>query len=156
LPNRRAFETRFPQALGFAERGHRIALVLLDIDYFKRINDSHGHGVGDQVLLALAQTLTTLTRRADLSARLAGDEFAILLADLDAAGVALWYQRLIDHFGGELNALGLSAGQTWLQGAPRDSLNQALARADRALYQAKERGRGQLVFDVPAGEPDAG
>ncbi|MBT9591772.1 MAG: GGDEF domain-containing protein, partial [Thiobacillus sp.] len=98
LPNRRAFETRFPQALGFAERGHHIALVLLDIDYFKRINDSHGHGVGDQVLLALAQTLTVLTRRTDLSARLAGDEFAILLTDLDAAGVALWYQRLIDHF----------------------------------------------------------
>lgn len=162
LPNRRAFETRFPQALGFAERGHRIALVLLDIDYFKRINDSHGHGVGDQVLLALAQTLTTLTRRADLSARLAGDEFAILLTDLDAAGVALWYQRLIDHFSGELNALGLnlqtgiSAGQTWLDGATRDSMNQALARADRALYQAKERGRGQLVFDTPADEKNAG
>ena len=162
LPNRRAFETRFPQALGFAERGHRIALVLLDIDHFKHINDSHGHGVGDQVLLALAQTLKTLTRRADLSARLAGDEFAILLADLDAAGVALWYQRLIDHFGGELNALGLnlqtgiSAGQTWLQGVPRDSMNLALARADRALYQAKERGRAQLVFDTPAGEKNAG
>ncbi|MDP2266093.1 MAG: diguanylate cyclase [Thiobacillus sp.] len=162
LPNRRAFETRFPQALGFAERGHRIALVLLDIDYFKRINDSHGHGVGDQVLLALAQTLTTLTRRADLSARLAGDEFAILLTDLDAAGVALWYQRLIDHFSGELDALGLnlqtgiSAGQTWLDGVTRDSMNQALARADRALYQAKERGRAQLVFDSPPGEPDAG
>ncbi|OYZ27687.1 MAG: GGDEF domain-containing protein [Hydrogenophilales bacterium 16-64-40] len=162
LPNRRAFETRFPQALGFAERGHRIALVLLDIDHFKRINDSHGHGVGDQVLLALAQTLRTLTRRADLAARLAGDEFAILLADLDAAGVALWCQRLIDHFSGELNALGLnqqtgiSAGQTWLQGVPRDSMNQALARADRALYQAKERGRARLVFDAPAGEKNAG
>ena len=162
LPNRRAFETRFPQALGFAERGHRIALVLLDIDYFKRINDSHGHGVGDQVLLALAQTLTTLTRRADLSARLAGDEFAILLSNLDAAGVTLWYQRLIDRFSGELNAFGLnlqtgiSAGQTWLRGAPRDSLNQALARADRALYQAKERGRAQLVFDTTADEKNAG
>ena len=136
--------------------------MLLDIDYFKRINDSHGHGVGDQVLLALAQTLTALTRRADLSTRLAGDEFAILLTDLDAAGVALWYQRLIDHFSGELNALGLnlqtglSAGQTWLPGVTRDSMNQALARADRALYQAKERGRGQLVFDTPAGEKNAG
>lgn len=162
LPNRRAFETRFPQAQGFADRGHHIALVLIDIDYFKRINDTHGHGVGDQVLLALAQTLKALTRRADLAARLAGDEFAILLSDLDAAGVALWYQRLSDHFSGELNALGLnlqtglSAGQTWLEGVTRDSMNQALARADRVLYQAKERGRGQLVFDAPAGEQDAG
>lgn len=162
LPNRRAFETRFPQALGFAERGHRIALVLLDIDYFKRINDSFGHGVGDQVLLALGQTLKTLTRRTDLAARLAGDEFALLLSDLDAAGVALWYQRLADHFSGELNALGLnlqtgiSAGQTWLASIDHDSMNRALARADRALYQAKERGRGQLVLDISAAEKGAG
>ena len=162
LPNRRAFETRFPQALGFAERGHHIALVLLDIDQFKRINDSFGHGVGDQVLLALAQTLKTLTRRADLAVRLAGDEFAILLADLDEAGVTQWYQRLNDHFAGELSAFGLdvqtgiSAGQTWLGGITRDSMNQALARADRALYLAKERGRGQLVSDTSAAENGAG
>ncbi|MBT9567780.1 MAG: diguanylate cyclase [Thiobacillus sp.] len=160
LPNRRAFETRFPQALGVADRGHAVALILLDIDHFKRINDRLGHGVGDQVLLALAQTLKTLTRQADLSARLAGDEFAILLADLDAAGVRLWHQRLVDHFSGELRAQGLdvesglSAGHTWLQGIRQDSMHLALARADRALYEAKARGRGQLVFDTPP--PDRG
>lgn len=154
LPNRRAFETRFPQALGVADRGHAVALILLDIDHFKRINDSLGHGVGDQVLLALAQTLKSLTRQADLSARLAGDEFAILLADIDAAGVGLWHQRLVDHFSGELHAqgldvqTGLSAGHTWLRDIRQDSMNLALARADRALYQAKARGRGQLVFDT--------
>lgn len=159
LPNRRAFEIRFPQALGVADRGHAVALILLDIDHFKRINDSLGHGVGDQVLLALAQTLKTLTRQADFSARLAGDEFVILLADLDAAGVRLWHQRLVEHFSGELRAqgldvqTGLSAGHTWLQGIRQDSMNLALARADRALYQAKARGRGQLAFDAP---PPAG
>lgn len=162
LPNRRAFETRFPQALGIADRGHAVALILLDIDYFKRINDSRGHGVGDQVLRALGQTLRALTRQADLSARLAGDEFVMLLTDLDAAGVGQWYQRLVDRFNGELQAqgldvpTGLSAGQTWLYGIRQDSMNLALARADRALYQAKARGRGQLVLGDDAHQNDAG
>jgi diguanylate cyclase (GGDEF)-like protein len=154
LPNRRAFETYFPQALGMAERRHPVALVMLDIDRFKGINDRFGHGVGDQVLLALAHALKDLTRRADLSARLAGDEFAVLLADTDASGLDAWYQRLADRFRSELNAFGLeiqtglSAGQTWLASEAGDTMNAALARADRALYQAKARGRGQLVQDT--------
>ena len=161
LPNRRAFETRFPQAQGLAERQHPVALILLDIDHFKGVNDRYGHGVGDQVLLALAQSLKELTRRADLAARLAGDEFAVLLSDLDATGVDAWYQRLRDHFRSELNAFGLelqtglSAGQTWLGGASSDTINDALARADRALYRAKARGRGQLVQDAAPGEDGA-
>ena len=158
LPNRRAFETRFPLAQGLAERQHAVALVMLDIDHFKGVNDRYGHGVGDQVLLALAQSLKALTRRADLAARLAGDEFAVLLTGLDAAGVNAWYQRLSDHFRSELNAFGLeldtglSAGQTWLGRAASDTLNAALARADRALYHAKARGRGQLAQDAAPGE----
>lgn len=158
LPNRRAFETRFPHALGLAERQHPVALVLLDIDYFKGVNDRFGHGVGDQVLLALAQSLKDLTRRADLAARLAGDEFVMLLSGLDAAGVDAWYQRLADRFRSELNAfgldlqIGLSAGQTWLNASSsRDSIDDALMRADHALYQAKAQGRGKLVKHV---EPD--
>jgi diguanylate cyclase (GGDEF)-like protein len=158
LPNRRAFETRFPQAQGLAERQHAVALIMLDIDHFKGVNDRYGHGVGDQVLLALAQSLKALTRRADLAARLAGDEFAVLLTDIDSAGLDAWYQRLSDHFRSELNAFGLdlktglSAGQTWLGSASGDTLNDALARADRALYRAKARGRGQLAQDAAPGE----
>jgi diguanylate cyclase (GGDEF)-like protein len=153
LPNRRAFETRFPQMLGMAERGHPVALVLLDVDHFKAINDRFGHGVGDQALLGLAQALKDLTRRADLAARLAGDEFVVLLTELDTAGVAAWYQRLADRFRIELEALGLnvqtglSAGQTWLGSAAHDSMSSALARADHVLYQAKAQGRSQLVQD---------
>ncbi|MBU4498662.1 MAG: GGDEF domain-containing protein [Gammaproteobacteria bacterium] len=151
LPNRRAFEVYFSQALGLAERQHAVALVMIDVDSFKTVNDRHGHGVGDQVLLALAQSLKALTRRADLAARLAGDEFTVLLSDLDAAGVDAWYQRLDDHFKAGLGAIGLdlqtglSAGQTWLGTSAVDSMNAALIRADRALYQAKARGRDQLV-----------
>ncbi|OGU21142.1 MAG: diguanylate cyclase [Hydrogenophilales bacterium RIFOXYD1_FULL_62_11] len=151
LPNRRAFEVYFSQALGLAERQHAVALVMIDVDSFKTVNDRYGHGVGDQVLLALAQSLKALTRRADLAARLAGDEFTVLLSDLDAAGVDAWYQRLDDHFKAGLGAIGLdlqtglSAGQTWLGTSAVDSKNAALIRADRALYQAKARGRDQLV-----------
>lgn len=154
LPNRRAFETRFPQAQGLAERQHPVALILLDIDYFKGVNDRYGHGVGDQVLLALAQSMKDLTRRADLAARLAGDEFVVLLSDIDSDGVDTWYRRLADRFRSELNAFGLdlrvslSAGQTWLGASSRDSIDDALMRADHALYQAKAQGRGRLVQHV--------
>jgi diguanylate cyclase (GGDEF)-like protein len=154
LPNRRAFEAHFSRALGLAGRKHSVALVMIDVDRFKGVNDRYGHGVGDQVLLALAQSLKALTRRADLAARLAGDEFTVLLSDLDAVGVDAWYQRLDDHFRAGLGAIGLdlqtglSAGQTWLGSFASDSMNDALIRADRALYQAKANGRGQLVQDV--------
>jgi diguanylate cyclase (GGDEF)-like protein len=153
LPNRRAFETHFPLALGLAERQHPVALILLDIDHFKAVNDRYGHGVGDQVLLALAQSLKDLTRRADQAARLAGDEFVVLLSGLEAAGVDAWHQRLADRFKSRLNAFGLdetslSAGLTWLGSTSGDTINAALARADRALYEAKARGRGQLVQDA--------
>lgn len=162
LPNRRAFETRFPHMLGLAERGRPTALVLLDLDLFKTINDQLGHAAGDQALIALASTLKALTRSSDMAARLAGDEFVVLLSGLDNQGMLAWYQRMAEHFKSELRAAGLnigntiSAGQTWLQGVESDNIGQALARADRALYQAKERGRGQLVFAAALGEKDAG
>ena len=154
LPNRRAFEAHFPQAIGLAGRGHAVALVMLDVDHFKGVNDRFGHAVGDQVLVALAQSLRALTRQADLTARIAGDEFAVLLTDVHAAGVAAWYHRLSEYFQTELGALdrglhtGLSAGQTWLGEDADDSLNRALSRADRALYEAKARGRGCLVQET--------
>ena len=153
LPNRRAFENHFAQAQGLAAREHRVALVLLDVDYFKAVNDTLGHGVGDQVLRALAESLKVLTRRTDLAARLAGDEFVVLLTNVEPGGLDAWYQRLADRFRSELEALGMdistgiSAGQVWLRKTPEETIGDALGRADRALYQAKARGRGQLVTE---------
>lgn len=154
LPNRRALENHFARALGMAERGHPVALILLDVDHFKLVNDRLGHAVGDQVLRALAQSLEALTRRADFAARLAGDEFVVLLTNVEASGLEAWCRRLADHFRSELGTLGmeletgLSAGQTWLRDTADDTIHAALARADRALYQAKAHGRGRLVRDV--------
>lgn len=150
LPNRRAFENAFARLHGLAARGHTVALVLFDVDHFKSINDGHGHAVGDKALVALANSLTALTRSTDLPARLAGDEFVVMLVGLDAEGAASWYNRLIDRFSAELRALGVpveattSAGHTWLLAA--DTLGHALSRADRALYRAKQNGRGQMAF----------
>ncbi len=161
LPNRRAFETQFPHMLGLADRGHVIALVLLDVDHFKAINDQFGHAAGDQALIALANTLKALTRSSDMTARLAGDEFTALLSGLDNDGVQAWYQRLADRFRSELRSKGLtvdntiSAGHTWLQSMAGDSIGKALARADDALYQAKARGRGQLILSDGVRQKDA-
>ena len=97
-----------------------------------------------------------------MTARLAGDEFTVLLAGLDEAGVMAWYARLADRFRRELRASGLtvdatmSAGHTWLHSMAGDSIGKALTRADYALYQAKARGRGQLVLDEAAPAKDAG
>lgn len=153
LPNRRAFEWDFTAKLGLAGRGQAIALVLLDLDHFKSINDRLGHAAGDQALLALARALKAHTRTTDMAARLAGDEFAVLLSTLDDAGVDIWFLRLLDRYRSELRAVGLaiegvlSAGQTWLGQPDTDTLSAALARADRALYRAKAAGRGRLAHD---------
>jgi diguanylate cyclase (GGDEF)-like protein len=150
LPNRRALEGRFTQMLGFAQRGHRVALVLLDLDHFKPLNDSRGHAAGDRALKALAAALTVVARDADFAARLAGDEFVVVLTGLDEQGALAWYLRLADRFQGELRAaglegaLGISGGHTWLAG--NDTLSRALTRADRALYRAKAAGRGRLAL----------
>jgi diguanylate cyclase (GGDEF)-like protein len=162
LPNRRAFENRFPQMLGLAERGSPVALVLLDVDHFKSINDRFGHAAGDRALIALANALKALTRSSDMAARLAGDEFAVLLSGLDDDGVLAWYRRLAGQLQSELRAVDLaadstvSAGQTWLRDAAGDNIEQAFARADRALYRAKALGRGQLAFASALRANDAG
>ena len=153
LPNRRAFESQFPHMLGLAERGQSTSLVSIDLDHFKSINDRLGHAAGDKALIALANAFKALTRSADMAYRLAGDEFVVIMCGLDNNGVLAWYQRLSDRFRSELRATGfaldntISAGQTWLRNEPGDSIDQALARADHALYQAKARGRGRIVLD---------
>ncbi len=153
LPNRRAFEVSYQQLAKLSQRYHPIALVLLDIDFFKRVNDEHGHAAGDQVLVALARAFKTLNRQSDLYARFAGDEFVALLMNTNVAGINLWYQRLADHFRVETEAfpdtvrISLSAGQTWLSQHHDTTLEAALNRADQALYRAKAQGRGQIVIE---------
>lgn len=146
LPNRRAFEEAFA-----ANSGHRRCLALCDVDRFKRINDGFGHGVGDRVLGAIADTLRVACE-GHLVARHGGEEFAVLIYDLsleraaelleDArAGVSAkrFRSRETDRLIGRVTmSVGLIAV------ADGESLDQACARADALLYSAKAAGRDQL------------
>jgi diguanylate cyclase (GGDEF)-like protein/PAS domain S-box-containing protein len=149
LPNRRAFEEAFDQAMARHRRtGRPIALAFMDIDRFKLINDTHGHGIGDEVLQTFALRLTSCVRMTDTVARLAGDEFVIILEGLNHAHeadiVARKILAAIDH------PFELSAGLTLpvqtsigiaYQARGQHGAQALLEAADRALYAAKAAGR---------------
>lgn len=151
--NRRLFEDRCRRALASASRhGHRCALIGLDIDHFKRINDTLGHDAGDRLLKTIAERLSASVREEDTIARLGGDEFAILLHHVNGAEgcdkVARGILEAITHPitipGGEL-VITSSIGITL---APDDgsSYEQLLKNADMAMYRAKRAGRNTIQF----------
>lgn len=147
LLNRRGFLRELERALAFSRRyGARAALVFMDLDGFKAINDAHGHAAGDAALRAVADILHANLRRSDVIGRLGGDEFAVLLwsADADAAArkaralAAAIEQARPGAAAGGLR-LSVSWGVTAIGG--EDTADGALARADRAMYAAK-RAKG--------------
>ena len=160
LPNRTLLMDRLRQAVRHARRaGCSMAVIFVDLDRFKSINDLHGHGVGDELLQEVAGRLRRAVRELDTVARFGGDEFVVLLHELrgeqDAALVA---NKIIDalskpfRLGGRLLSVGASLGVTLY---PRDLTEdddldavctQLLSHADMAMYQAKGRGGGHLCF----------
>jgi len=145
--NRRVWDEELARGLERARRtGRRCSVALVDLDHFKRYNDTYGHQRGDALLRAAAQAFATRLRGDDLIARFGGDEFALLLhgCDLD---------RAIDLFGRLQNML--PAGQTFSAGIAdsegREDSSKVLSRADEALYRAKELGRNRSVGAPPAG-----
>lgn len=160
LPNRLLFRDRLTQALHKAKRrGKGLAVLFIDLDNFKNINDSFGHSVGDQVLIAVAQRLLANVRQADTAARLGGDEFTIILEDLDrpdfAAEVA---QKLLAAFKQPLMiqdqeltvTMSIGIGLYPQNGEDAETL---LRNADSAMYQVKGEGRNgyNLYFDANDG-----
>jgi len=144
LLNRRGFERAFQQATAYLKRyGGAAALLYLDLDRFKPVNDRYGHAVGDVVLQEVARLLLGGVRASDLAARIGGDEFALVLWNLDAAQMATKMQALEDLIGnaefsvrGTNLDIGASIGAAVLQEA--DTLASALERADAAMYQRKK------------------
>ncbi|HOL38419.1 MAG TPA: GGDEF domain-containing protein [Rubrivivax sp.] len=132
------------------------ALLALDIDHFKQVNDTHGHAAGDAVLVEVARAMRLATRQQDLVARWGGEEFMILLPDTGRAEATALAQRLrrqvqsarIAHGAGVLGVT-VSIGVGALSSAD-DALEHVLRRADRALYRAKSAGRNAVAAD---GEP---
>jgi diguanylate cyclase (GGDEF)-like protein/PAS domain S-box-containing protein len=152
LPNRRLLRDRCNQLLAAAERdGSEMALIFLDLDHFKRVNDSLGHSVGDELLCAVAQRLTTALRKVDTLARLGGDEFIIALPGVRAAGAAEVACRLIDVCAAQFLLVGHELTVSPSLGIslyPVDGTDfEALLRnADAAMYKAKEAGRNAFRF----------
>jgi len=153
LPNRLLLTERLSQAIGLAQRHHKqVALLFLDLDYFKNINDSLGHDIGDKLLQSVAQRLVACVRTTDTVCRQGGDEFVILLAEIDqpqdAAQVAekLLASLLTPHMidGHELHVT-LSIG---ISIYPNDgsNANDAMQNADTAMYYAKANGRNNYQF----------
>lgn len=151
LANRRSFNETLQGVLARAVRhGRAPALAYLDVDHFKRINDSHGHGVGDEVLKEFGERLRACVRASDTPARLSGDEFVVILEEIGsreeaeciAAKIVAAMRAPFATGAGPL-AVTTSVGVAlWRQGLDEDGL---LAAADGALYVAKEGGRDRYV-----------
>lgn len=155
LKNRRAFFGEGEKNLSLARR-HRtdLSVLLLDVDYFKRINDAHGHHIGDTALTAIARILTTMTRAEDTAARIGGEEFALLLPNTNRLGAAVLAERIraaIEKEGflvaGEPVPLTASMGVASYCGDAVDSIEQLLQVADRRLYLAKQAGRNRICVN---------
>ena len=153
LPNRHLFEEQMRRALPQAQRaGASIALLYLDLDRFKGINDTLGHAAGDEVLVEVAARLARITRRSDVVARVGGDEFLLLVTDIGGdnalSSIANKIQQILAQpfsIGGREYWIGASIG---IAVFPRDGEDpdMLMRHADLALYQAKAGGRGTTRF----------
>jgi diguanylate cyclase (GGDEF)-like protein len=147
VANRRYFDERLASGVARSQRaGAPIALLYLDIDHFKRINDGRGHAAGDQVLREFARRLKSNVREGDLVARIGGDEFVVLVEGAESlAGVQALAEKLLRAIGVPFDLPGgpLPVGTSVGVGYSRRSVNadRLLAAADQALYQAKDAGR---------------
>ena len=155
LPNRVVFAERIEQAMVDAGRGEGFAVLSVDIDHFKQVNDTLGHPAGDELLFAVADRLQSCVREVDTVGRLGGDEFAIVQRDVKRPGdAALLARRIIEIAGapydisGHRVTIGISIG---ISMAPEDgtSCEKLLKNSDVALYRAKFDGRGTWRFFEP-------
>ena len=157
LPNRVLLADRLHQAMAQARRHARhLAVAYLDLDGFKAVNDHHGHAIGDQLLIVLANRLQQALREGDTFARLGGDEFVAVMADLasiEASGVML--TRLLTaalepvHIGDRVLQVSASVGVSFYPQREEVDADQMLRQADSAMYQAKLAGKNRYhIFDA--------
>jgi diguanylate cyclase len=160
VANRRLLDIRLEQALAHAKRFNRnLALLFLDIDHFKQLNDTHGHDVGDALLKTIALRLKSSIRDIDTLSRISGDEFVIVLAELNdinaANGIA---SKIVHAFKDGVQVLGkridvsLSIGVAAYGRGSEESPQSLMKKADIALYQAKVAGRNQFKVYTEVGQ----
>jgi diguanylate cyclase len=159
LPNRRALDVALAREIARARR-HKtpLCVAVLDIDHFKRINDAHGHAVGDRALQHLASVLKTAVRETDVLARFGGEEFVLVMPDTPLVGAEFTMNRLLrtmqrsplSHAGKEV-PVAFSAGLAEWQ--LDEGAELIVKRADEAMYRAKAAGRGQVMVAETQGAP---
>jgi diguanylate cyclase (GGDEF)-like protein len=155
LFNARYLQMRLQEELAAAKR-HRtpVSLVLFDIDHFKRVNDNHGHPVGDRMLRLIGRTILSKLREGETVARVGGEEFALLLPHTSAKNAAMGAERICQAIGqtpletdsGGKLAVTVSAGLACTTDHATHSAETIYRLADQALYQAKEQGRNRVVI----------
>jgi diguanylate cyclase (GGDEF)-like protein len=149
LCNRALFEENLRRQLAAAERAQQpVAVLAIDLDGFKAVNDQHGHAAGDQVLKEVASRITSTVRAYDVAARTGGDEFLVLLADIEPAAAHQLAERLVQAlaqpYGEGLPSVSASVGVA-TSGASGADVGSLLERADQALYAAKRAGRRRAI-----------
>ncbi|MEP6701400.1 MAG: EAL domain-containing protein, partial [Betaproteobacteria bacterium] len=157
LPNRRMFRDRLEQAIKKCKRdAQMLAVLFIDLDRFKEVNDAYGHDKGDILLIEAARRIRTCVRESDTVARLGGDEFTVILSELDGPGrVEIIAQNIIDRLGdyfslGEEQVfISASIGITLYPG-DATGIEELLRHADQALYVAKGAGRSRFGYFTPA------
>ena len=164
LFNRRAFYEELEGRMAHHRRtGRPGALIYVDLDNFKLVNDVHGHHEGDEVLRILSEILVSGSRIGDITARLGGDEFAIWTEDTDDEGAMTKARlllhdadRLKSHSGAEDKPLGLSIGIAVMSPSDDEDMNGLVSRADEAMYAVKKAGKGGYAAALIGGEIERG
>jgi diguanylate cyclase (GGDEF)-like protein len=155
LPNRRLFSERLSIARRSLSRDVAdFAVLCIDLDHFKEVNDAYGHEAGDELICEVSDRLQEACREDEMVARLGGDEFAVLVSNVGAAGAAALAQRLIERLSGDVYLsrgqaqLCCSIGVAFVSDLSTDEI-ETLREADMALYRAKAQGRGRYCFFEP-------
>ena len=152
LANRLSLQGRLEQALASAKRDNKnVAVLFIDLDRFKDINDSLGHHTGDRLLIEVANRLKARVREKDIVARLGGDEFVVVLTDIETAAVAMWTDKILvsldKTYHIESYELNVSASiGVALSPEDGDDINSLMKHADAAMYHAKGAGRNNVQF----------
>lgn len=152
LPNRLLLAERIKQSITFSSRNNTsFALLFLDLDHFKQINDSLGHPFGDRVLIEVTERLKRCVRQVDTASRLGGDEFVLLLHQADSSGAEICARRVLDELSAPFTLDGMNFTVTCSIGIalfPADGCNMddLIKNADSAMYHVKERGRSDFRF----------
>lgn len=160
IPNRGTFDRTLTKMIEASKKSNRaLTLAMIDVDHFKKVNDAHGHPIGDRVLICTAEWLRTAVRQTDFVARYGGEEFAILLDGADLTQAESRLSQVLEEIAtrsfeyemnGERRSVRFTVSCGVSQLTSHDSESDLVQRADQALYEAKNKGRNRVVTRKPS------